>query len=70
MSSADKFNAVMEAAPLSEVEISQYCRIKGIYLEQIQQWYEVCQNASILSDLKPSARRQLNNDESKNWSAS
>ena len=33
-SSADKFNAVMETAPLSEVEISQYCRIKGIYPEQ------------------------------------
>ncbi|MHC8381928.1 hypothetical protein [Pseudomonas sp. LB3P14] len=54
-SSADTFNAVMETAPLSEVEISQYCRIKGIYPEQIQQWRETCQNANTLADLKPSA---------------
>ena len=45
-SSADKFNAVMEAAPLSDVELSQYCRIKGIYPEQIQQWRLACQNAN------------------------
>jgi transposase-like protein len=56
-SSADKFNAVMETAPLSEVEISQYCRIKGIYPEQIQQWREACQNANTLADLKPSAEK-------------
>lgn len=56
-SSADKFNAVMETAPLSEVEISQYCRIKGIYPEQILQWREACQNANTLADLKPSAEK-------------
>ena len=56
-SSSDKFNAVMETAPLSEVEISQYCRLKGIYPEQIQQWREACQNANTLVDLKPSAEK-------------
>jgi transposase-like protein len=56
-SSTDKFNAVMETAPLSEVEISQYCRIKGIYPEQIQQWREACLNANALADLKPSAEK-------------
>ncbi len=50
-SSADKFNAVMETGPLSEVEISQYCRIKGIYPEQIQQWRLACQNANPVVDL-------------------
>jgi transposase-like protein len=49
-SSADKFNAVMETAPLSEVELSQYCRIKGIYPEQIQQWRLACQNANVALD--------------------
>lgn len=49
-SSADKFNAVMETGPLSEVEISQYCRIKGIYPEQIQQWRLACQNANPVVD--------------------
>ncbi|MEB0160880.1 IS3 family transposase, partial [Pseudomonas sp. AH2 (2023)] len=52
-SSADKFNAVMETAPLSEVEISQYCRIKGIYPEQIQEWRVMCQNANTVVDLDP-----------------
>ena len=51
-SSADKFNAVMETGPLSEVEISQYCRIKGIYPEQIQQWRLACQNANPVVDFK------------------
>ena len=35
-SSADKFRVVLETAPLSEVEIAQYCRSKGIYPEQIR----------------------------------
>lgn len=52
-SSADKFNAVMETAPLSEVELSQYCRIKGIYPEQIQQWRLACQNANAVLDPQP-----------------
>ena len=56
-SSSDKFNAVMETAPLSEVEISQYCRIKGIYPEQIQEWRQACQNANPVIELKPSAEK-------------
>ena len=56
-SSADKFNAVMETAPLSEVELSQYCRIKGIYPEQIQQWRLACQNANAVLDLQPSKKQ-------------
>lgn len=51
-SSADKFNAVMETAPLNEVELSQYCRIKGIYPEQIQQWRLACQNANAVVEPK------------------
>jgi transposase-like protein len=56
-SSADKFNAVMETAPLSEVELSQYCRIKGIYPEQIQQWRLACQNANAALDPQPSKKQ-------------
>lgn len=33
-----KFEALIETAPLSEAEISQYCREKGLYREQVQQW--------------------------------
>lgn len=29
---------VIETAGLNEVELSEYCRRKGLYAEQIQQW--------------------------------
>lgn len=58
-SSADKFNAVIETAPLSEVELSQYCRIKGIYPEQIQQWRLACQNANVALDPQPTKKKTV-----------
>lgn len=58
-SSADKFNAVMETAPLSEVELSQYCRIKGLYPEQIQQWRLACQNANVALEPQPTKKQTL-----------
>jgi transposase-like protein len=56
-SSADKFNAVMDTAPLSEVELSQYCRMKGIYPEQIQQWRQACQNANATIEPAPNKKQ-------------
>lgn len=37
-----KFAAVLETATLSEVELSEYCRSKGLYPEQIQAWRAAC----------------------------
>lgn len=34
----DKFQIVIETFTLTEVEIAEYCRTKGIYLEQIKSW--------------------------------
>lgn len=45
-SSADKFQMVLETAALSEVELSEYCRRKGIYAEQIDQWRAACMEAN------------------------
>lgn len=45
-SSSDKFRMVLETAPLSEVELSAYCRRKGIYPEQIAQWRQACELAN------------------------
>jgi transposase-like protein len=56
-SSADKFNAVLETAPLSEIELSQYCRMKGIFPEQIQQWRLACQSANEATEPKPYAKQ-------------
>ena len=37
-----KFATVLETASLSEVELSQYCREKGLYPEQIKAWKQAC----------------------------
>ena len=37
-----KFATVLETAALSEIELSEYCRRKGLYPEQIQAWREAC----------------------------
>lgn len=45
-SSTNKFRIVLETAPLSEAELSAYCRMKGIYPEQIAQWRLICEQAN------------------------
>ncbi|MFT5840152.1 MAG: transposase [Flavobacteriales bacterium] len=35
-SSEEKFAVVLETATLSVVELSEYCRIKGLYSEQVK----------------------------------
>jgi transposase-like protein len=41
-SSEEKFAVVMETSSLSEVELSEYCRVKGLYPEQIKAWKQAC----------------------------
>lgn len=41
--SADtKLATVIETAPLSESELSQYCREKGLYVDQVKSWKSQC----------------------------
>ena len=42
----DKFAAVVESAAMNEVELSAYCRQRGLYPEQIRQWREACEQAN------------------------
>ena len=44
--SADKFNAVLQTATISQSELAEFCRTKGLYPEQLQRWKEACQNAN------------------------
>lgn len=37
-----KFAVVVETAGLSEVELSQYCREKGLLPEQVREWKAAC----------------------------
>ena len=46
LSSEEKFAAVIESASLNEVELSEYCRRKGLYPEQIQAWSKTCMQAN------------------------
>jgi hypothetical protein len=45
-SSEAKFRVVLESAALSESEQGEYCRRKGLYLEQIAEWREACVQAN------------------------
>ncbi|MFC3377334.1 IS3 family transposase [Rugamonas sp. CCM 8940] len=45
-SSKDKFGVVLETAGLSELELAEYCRRKGIFVEQIAAWRNACQEAN------------------------
>ena len=56
-SSADKFRIVLETVPLSEIELSVYCRRTGVYPEQVAQWRLACEqaNAGMTPAVKPPA---------------
>lgn len=45
-STQDKFLIVMETAQLSEVEMAEYCRSRGLYVEQVQAWRDACMQAN------------------------
>ena len=45
-SSSDKFAIVLESASLNEAELGEYCRKKGLYIEQIHEWKRTCMNAN------------------------
>jgi len=37
-----KFSVVLETVALSEIGLSEYCREKGLYLEQVKEWKQSC----------------------------
>jgi hypothetical protein len=45
-SSKDKFGVVLETAGLNEAELAEYCRRKGLFIEQIVAWRAACQEAN------------------------
>ena len=46
LSSSEKFTAVLETASLTELELGEYCRTKGLFPEQVHQWHKVCVQAN------------------------
>ena len=45
-SSANKFSVVLETASLNQAELAEYCRNKGLYVEQIVAWRSACMDAN------------------------
>lgn len=42
LSSKEKFLIVMETYTMSEIELSRYCREKGLYVEEVKKWRTSC----------------------------
>lgn len=43
----EKFAVVMACASFSEIELSEYCRAKGLYPEQVKVWRQSCIQANM-----------------------
>lgn len=41
-SSKEKFMIVMETYTFSEIELSKYCREKGLYVQDVKEWRIIC----------------------------
>jgi len=44
--SRDKFAAVLETATMSEAELAEYCRTRGLHTTQLAAWRAVCEQAN------------------------
>ncbi len=51
-SSRDKFLIVHETYTMNEAELARYCREKGLYVEQVKNWRNSCEEANHGQSLK------------------
>ena len=64
-SSQEKFLIVMETYTLSEVELSRYCREKGLYVEEVKKWRTSCQSANDMKDVNSKVLKEELQEEKK-----
>lgn len=59
-STRDKYLIVVETATLSEIEVAEYCRKKGLYPEQVKSWQDNCiqANGGVAQELALSQKRE------------
>ena len=59
-STRDKYLIVVKTSTLSEVELAEYCRKKGLYVEQVKSWQDNCiqANGGVAQELALSQRRE------------
>jgi len=65
-SGENKLAVVIETAGLNEEELAEYCRRKGLYVEQIARWREAAiAGAQTLRPLSAEERRELQHERKK-----
>ena len=63
--SQEKFQIVLETAPMNEAEVSAYCREHGLYPEQVEAWRDACMNANEGAAAQAKQHRQARKAEQK-----
>ena len=43
---ANGVKLLVESEALNETELAEYARSKGVFVEQLRQWREICENAN------------------------
>jgi len=65
-SGENKLAVVIETAALNEEQLAQYCRRKGLYVEQVMRWREAAiAGAETLKPLSAEERRELTQERKK-----
>jgi transposase-like protein len=62
--SSDKFAAVIETASFNEIELSDYCRKRGLYPEQIREWRAACEQANDWDQAQNKALKEARKEDS------
>ena len=64
-STEDKFAVVLETAALNEAEMAEYCRKKGLFVEQVAAWKQACMQANANETTLTKTERKQNQKDAK-----
>jgi len=64
-SSERKFEEVVRTYTMNEAEISEYCRKRGLYPEQIATWRQACKKANVRAGEDEKRQRSVAREEKK-----
>jgi len=60
-----KLAVVIETAALSEIEISQYCREKGLLVEQVKAWRNACIKGTMHEEKRVAVQKKQSREDTK-----
>lgn len=64
-SSKEKFEVVVQTYSMNEAELSEYCRKRGLYPEQIASWQQTCMKANATAGEHEKTQRIIARQEKK-----